>query len=277
MVLQLSLASTVKLNNGVEVPLLGLGVYQSPPGKTTRDAAKYALECGYRLVDTARIYGNEQDVGQAIHESGLARKEVFVTTKLWNSDHGYDSTIRACEESLRRLGLSYLDLYLIHWPVPGLRRESWKAMVKLLKEGKCRVIGVSNYTIGHLRELLADSEVVPAVNQVEFHPFLYQRELLDYCRSQKIQLEAYSPLTRGERLNHPSVVGIARRHGRTPAQVLIRWGLQHSIVAIPKSVRKERILENSRIFDFSLAPEDMRLLDSLNENYRTCWDPTGIQ
>jgi len=273
---QLSSGATVKLNNGVDIPLLGLGVYQSPPGKTTQDAVRHALKCGYRLVDTARIYGNEQDVGLAIRESGSPREEVFVTTKLWNSDHGYDSTIRACEESLRRLGLNYLDLYLIHWPVSGVRNESWKAMEKLLKDGKCRAIGVSNYTINHLSEMLASSNTIPAVNQVEFHPFLYQQKLLEYCRGHGIQLEAYSPLTRGERLNHPKVVEIAREHGRTPAQILVRWAVQHSVVAIPKSVRNERILENSRVFDFTLSPSEMKALDSLNEDFRTCWDPSNL-
>ncbi len=270
---QLELASRTKLNNGIEIPILGLGVYQSPPGKVSRDGVKYALEFGYRLVDTARIYGNEQDVGQAIHESGIRRDEVFVTTKLWNGDHGYDSTLRAFEESLRRLGLKYVDLYLVHWP-ETLRQESWGAMIRLLKEGKCRAIGVSNYTIKHLEELLAGSDVVPAVNQVEFHPFLYQKKLLDYCQLHGIQLEAYSPLTRGQRLDDPKIVGLAKKHGRTPAQVLIRWALQHSLVAIPKSVRKERILENSGVFDFALSPDEMSSLDSLNEDFRTCWDPT---
>ena len=273
---QLSSAATVKLNNGVEIPFLGLGVYQSPPGETTQDAVKHALKCGYRLVDTARVYGNEQDVGLALRESGLPREEVFVTTKLWNSDHGYDSTIRACEESLRRLGLKYLDLYLVHWPVSGVRNESWRAMEKLLRDGKCRAIGVSNYTINHLNDLLASSNTIPAVNQVEFHPFLYQQKLLEYCQGHGIQLEAYSPLTRGERLNHPKVVEIAKKHLRTPAQILIRWAVQHSVVAIPKSVRNERILENSRVFDFTLSTNEMNALDSLNEDFRTCWDPSNL-
>ena len=273
---QISSAATVKLNNGVEIPFLGLGVYQSPPGKTTQDAVRHALKCGYRLVDTARVYGNEQDVGLALRESGLPREEVFVTTKLWNSDHGYDSTIRACEESLRRLGLKYLDLYLVHWPVSGVRNESWRAMEKLLRDGKCRAIGVSNYTINHLNDLLASSNTVPAVNQVEFHPFLYQQKLFEYCRGHGIQLEAYSPLTRGERLNHPKVVEIAKKHLRTPAQILIRWAVQHSVVAIPKSVRNERILENSRVFDFTLSTNEMNALDSLNEDFRTCWDPSNL-
>ncbi len=272
--MQLDLASSVRLNNGVEVPILGLGVYQSPPGKITRDAVKYAFEYGYRLVDTARIYGNEQDVGLAIRDSGVRREDVFVTTKLWNSDHGYDSTLRAFEESLRRLGLKYVDLYLIHWP-ETLRQESWRAMIRLLKEGKCRAIGVSNYTIRHLEQLIASSDAVPAVNQVEFHPFLYQKNLLEYCESHGIQLEAYSPLTRGERLNDPNIVEIAKKQHRTPAQVLVRWALQHSLVAIPKSVRKERIFENSRVFDFTLSTDDMDTLDFLNQDFRTCWDPTN--
>lgn len=273
---QLSSATTVKLNNGVDIPLLGLGVYQSPPGNTTQDAVRHALECGYRLIDTARVYGNEKDVGLAIRESGLPREEVFVTTKLWNSDHGYDSTIRACEESLRRLGLKYLDLYLIHWPVSSFRNESWRAMERLLRDGKCRAIGVSNYTINHLNELLASSDTVPAVNQVEFHPFLYQQKLLEYCRGHGIQLEAYSPMTRGERLGDPKVVEIAKRNMRTPAQTLIRWCLQHSVVAIPKSVRKERILENRKALDFTLSSSEMKVLDSLNEDFRTCWDPSNL-
>ncbi len=274
--LQLSSASVFKMNNGVEIPVLGIGLYQSPAGRATQEAVRYALEAGYRLLDTAQIYGNERDVGQALRESGLRRDEVFITTKLWNDDHGYNSTIQACEESLRRLGLSHLDLYLVHWPVQGLRRESWKAMAKLLKEGKCRSVGVSNYTIRHLSELLHESDTVPSVNQVEFHPFLYQEELLEYCRGQNILLEAYSPLTRGKRLDHPKIQTIAREHRGTPAQVLIRWALQHSLAVIPKSVHRDRILENSRVFDFTLSAENMEVLDSLNENYRTCWDPTNV-
>ncbi len=274
--LQLSIQSKAKLNNGVEIPFLGLGVYQSPAGEATRNAVKWALEYGYRHVDTARIYGNEKDVGLGLRESGVPREEVFITTKLWNSDHGYEPALLACQESLSRLGLSYVDLYLIHWPEPRTRGETWKAMVKLHNDGKCRAIGVSNYTIRHLKELLGGSDVVPAVNQVEFHPFLFQKGLLDFCRASKIQLEAYSPLTRAERLNHTKVLAIAAGHKRSPAQVLIRWSLQHGLVAIPKSIRRERILENSRVFDFSLTGEEMETLNSLNEGYRTSWDPTNM-
>jgi len=260
----------------VKIPWLGLGVYQASAGQGTQNAVKAAFDCGYRLIDTARIYGNEQDVGIAVRQSGLPRDEIFVTTKLWNSDHGYDSTLRAFQESLRRLGLTYVDLYLIHWPQPGIRTETWKAMIKLLKEGKVRSIGVSNYTIGHLKELLGESDVTPDVNQVEFHPFLYQKDLLEFCRRNKIQLEAYSPLTRGQRLDDPTIKNIATKHSRTAAQILIRWCLQHNAVAIPKSSMKERILENSKVFDFELKPEEMRQLDSLSEDMRTNWDPTNV-
>lgn len=270
------MGSKAKLNNGVEIPYLGLGVYQSPPGKITKNAVRFALETGYRHVDTARIYGNEADVGEAVRESGLNREEVFVTTKLWNSDQGVDSTLRACEASLRRLGLRYVDLYLIHFPVPETRNDSWKAMETLLKNGKCRAVGVSNFMISHLNELLENTDLVPAINQVEVHPFLYQKELLDYCRGQGIQVEAYSPLARSERLNNSILVSVARKNRKSSAQVMIRWGLQHGLVVIPKSTREDRIRENSQVFDFDLAPEDMRVLDGLNENLRTNWDPTGV-
>jgi len=257
------------------IPRLGLGVYQSPPGQLTQRAVEYALKIGYRHIDTARIYNNETDVGTALRKSGVKREDVFITTKLWNSDHGYETSIKACEDSLKRLGLKYLDLYLIHWPVPEIRNESWDALSKLLKDGKCRSIGVSNYTIQHLTELLEDADVVPMVNQVEFSPFLYQKQLLDYCEKNKIQVEAYSPLTQGAKLNHPTIQQVAKKHNKTPAQVLIRWSLQHNLVAIPKSVREERIKENSQVFDYNLTSEDMRILDSLDENFRNSWDPTN--
>jgi methylglyoxal/glyoxal reductase len=273
---ELGLQSKVKLNNGVEMPVLGLGVYQSPPGRATQSAVRSALRLGYRHVDTARIYGNEADVGQAIRDSGIPREEIFVTTKLWNSEQGYESAIRACDASLKRLGLAYLDLYLIHFPVPETRTESWKAMETLLRNGKCRAVGVSNFMINHLKELSATSDLVPAVNQVEFHPFLYQKELLEYCHADTIQVEAYSPLARAERLNNPKLIALATKYSRTPAQIMIRWGLQHGLVVIPKSTREERIRENSQVFDFSLSAGDMRVLDGLNENLRTNWDPTTV-
>jgi diketogulonate reductase-like aldo/keto reductase len=269
-----TIQSRIRLNNGVEIPRLGLGVYQSPPGRITQHAVRYALNIGYRHIDTAFIYGNESDVGKAVHKSGLERDEVFITTKLWNTrDVQYDTALRSCEDSLRRLGLGYVDLYLIHWPVRGIGNntiEIWKAMVNLLREGKARAIGVSNFSIDDLKQILNDSDVLPAVNQVEFHPFLYQKDLLSFCDRNSIQLEAYSPLTRGMRLNHPTIVNIAKKYdNKTPAQILIRWSLQHNLVVIPKSIHEERILENSQVFDFELEDEDMKHLDSLNENLQT--------
>lgn len=265
--------STVRLAGGVEMPVLGLGVWQTAAGAETRTAVRTALEAGVRLVDTARIYQNEADVGAALRESGIPRDRIFVTTKLWNSDHGFDRTLRACDQSLARLGLEQLDLYLVHWPAAG-RRETWRAMERLLAEGKARAIGVSNYTVRHLAELLEHCQIAPAVNQVEFNPFLHQRELLDYCRARDIQLEAYGPLVRGHRMDHPVVERTARKHGRTPAQVLIRWGIQHELVTIPKSARPGRIRENADVFGFALDAQDMAALDALDEGYRTAWDPT---
>lgn len=266
----LTLESNTKLNNGIGIPLLGLGVYQSPPGKTTERAVSYALKIGYRHFDTASLYGNESDVGNALRQSGRRREEVFIATKVWNSEQGYDTTLQAYERSLRRLGLTYVDLYLIHWPVQGMSMETWKAMIHILQEGKARAIGVSNYTIADLQQILHNSkDVVPAVNQVEFHPFLYHRQLLEFCKNNNIQLEAYSPLTRGKRLDHQTIVEIAKKYNKTSAQVLIRWSLQHGAVVIPKSIHEDRITENSQVFDFQLEPDDMSLLDSLNENLQT--------
>jgi diketogulonate reductase-like aldo/keto reductase len=271
---EMKINTKIKLNNGVEMPIFGLGTYQMQNGKETYQAVLYALQIGYRLIDTAKMYGNEKDVGESLRESGVPREEVFVTTKLWNSDHGYQSTIDACNRSLKTLGLSHLDLYLIHWPVGGLRNETWKAMESLLKAGKCRSIGVSNYMIWHLKELLENSSTTPAVNQVEFSPYLYQKDLLEFCRSHNIQLEAYSPLTKGHKLKDPKLMAIASKYSKTSAQILIRWALQYQVVVIPKSSRKERIRENSEVFDFSISADDMKVLDSFNQGLRTSWDPS---
>lgn len=272
----LALDSRVTLNDGTKMPVLGLGVWQAAAGKETRRAVASALEIGYRLIDTAKLYGNEKDVGIAVRESGIPRDDIFVTTKLWNSDHGYESALRAFERSRRELGFDAVDLYLIHWPVPGLRHESWKALLRLRDQGLVHSIGVSNYTIRHLEELLPVSPVPPSVNQVEFHPFLYQAKLLEFCRGRGIQIEAYSPLTKGYRLNDAVVAQIAAKYGRTPAQVLIRWSLQHGLVVIPKSVRPERIRENAQVFDFDLRREDMDLLDALDERAHTAWNPDDL-
>jgi diketogulonate reductase-like aldo/keto reductase len=270
----LTIGSTVALRGGVRMPLLGLGVWQSSPGDETRQAVLAALRAGYRLVDTARAYRNEEDVGAAIRECGLPRDEIFVTTKLWNSDHGFDSTLRACDDSLRRLALERLDLYLIHWPVQGLRQETWRAMERLLAEGRTRAIGVSNYTVRHLDELLAHAATPPSVNQVELHPFLHQRALVDHCRVHRIQVQAYAPLVRGHRMDDPVLGRVAARHGRTPAQILVRWSLQHGFATIPKSVHARRIVENADVYGFELDRDDMAALDALDEGYRTSWDPT---
>jgi diketogulonate reductase-like aldo/keto reductase len=269
-----TLRSTVTLRGGVEIPAVGLGVYQSRPGAETREAVRVALELGYRHVDTARAYGNEPDVAQGIAESGVPRSEVFVTTKLWNSDHGYDETLRACDASLARLGVEQVDLYLVHWPVQGLRHHTWRAMERLKADGKARAIGVSNFTVRHLEELLAAAREPPAVNQVELHPFLAQPELVSWCASHGVVVEAYAPLVKARRMDDPVLRRVAAKHGRTVAQVLVRWSLQHGFVVIPKSVRRERIEENADVFGFTLDAGDMTALDGLDQGYRTSWDPT---
>ena len=264
----------ISLATGASIPQVGLGVYQSPQGAATRGAVTAALELGYRHIDTARIYRNEADVGAAIKEGSVARDQVFVTTKLWNDDQGYDSALRALDASLARLGLDYVDLYLIHWPVPGKRRDSWRALERAHADGRARAIGVSNYLVPHLRELLGEAKVAPHVNQIELTPFLQRRDTRALCRDHNIVIEAYSPLTRGERLAHSTVVAIARAVGRSPAQVLLRWGLQHGHVILPKSVHRDRIAENAAVFDFALDAAAMAQLDGLEEGLATGWDPS---
>jgi methylglyoxal/glyoxal reductase len=270
------ITSTSTLNNGRTIPLLGLGVFRSGAGKSTQDAVRWALEAGYRHVDTAHIYGNEADVGKALRASGIPREQVFVTTKLWNDDQGYDETLRAFDMSLETLGTGYVDLYLMHWPVPGRRLHSWRAMEQLAAQGRCRAIGVSNFSERHLKELLITSKVVPAVNQIELHPFLQQRETVECCRVNGIAVEAYSPLTKGRRLDHPELAGVARDVGRTPAQILIRWSLQHGFVVLPKSAKRARVIENAGVFDFELDQSHMARLDALEENLHTAWDPSDV-
>jgi methylglyoxal/glyoxal reductase len=274
------LSSRVRLNQGTELPVLGLGVFQSPPGPETRQAVDWALKAGYRLIDTAAMYGNEADVGAAVRASGIPREEIFVTTKLWHTDHGFEAAQRAGRRSLETLGLEYIDLYLIHWPranPPSQRLDTWRALEQLREEGVCRAIGVSNYTIRHLEELVGHSRITPAVNQVEFHPFIYDPELLAYCSEHGVQVEAYSPLTRNRRLDDPTVATVARAHARSSAQVLIRWGLQHDVVEIPKSIREARIRENAQVFDFTLTAEEVSQLDALRDRRRvTQWDPAEI-
>jgi len=272
--MNLSLLSTQTLNNDVTIPIFGLGVWRTSPGSETLKAVLHALSVGYRHIDTAHFYKNESDVGEAIRQSGLIRTEIFVATKLWNDDHGYDRAIKALTKSLTDLRLDRIDLYLIHYPVSKLRRESWQALETLYEEGKCRAIGVSNYTIRHLEELLGYAKIKPVVNQVEFHPWLYQKELLDFCRKHGIAVEAYSPLTKGQKMNDPKLAVIAKKNGRSPAQILIRWGLQHGLIEIPKSAKPTRIDENANVFDFELSNDDMHELDSFHSDFRVAWDPT---
>lgn len=273
----MDIKTTVTLNNGVKIPVLGLGVFRSPAGKTTRQAVKCALEEGYRHIDTAHIYGNEADVGKAVAASNIPREEIFITTKLWNADQGYKPTLQACELSLRKMNLDYVDLYLMHWPVQDLRLESWKAMERLLAEGKCRSIGVSNFMVRHLEELIDNSEVVPAANQIELSPYNYRQrqDLIKLCTLKNIVIEAYSPLTKGRKLGDPRLVNIAEKYKKTAAQILIRWALEKNFVVLPKSVQAKRIKENSAIFDFAISVEDMDVLDGFNENLVTGWDPTN--
>jgi diketogulonate reductase-like aldo/keto reductase len=264
---------SLPLRTGAHIPLIGLGVWQSARGKTTREAVLSALRRGYRHIDTARIYGNEHDVGEGVKASGVPRAEIFVTTKLWNDDQGYDAALRAFNGSLDRLGLDYVDLYLIHWPVAGKRLDSWRALETIFADKRARAIGVSNYLVPHLEELLAKANVVPAVNQIEVHPFLQQRETRAFCKTQGIVVEAYSPLTHGTRIDDPVVAEAARGVKRTSAQVLLRWGVQHGMVVLPKSVREGRIAENAKVFDFELDAGAMKRLDALDEGAATGWDP----
>ena len=266
-------SASVVLNTGARLPQVGLGVWQAPRGSGTRGAVEAALRSGYRHVDTASIYGNEADVGAAVRASGLPREEVFVTTKLWNADQGHDSALRAFDQSLERLGLAYVDLYLLHWPVAGKRLDSWRALERLHDEGRARAIGVSNFLRPHLEELLGRARVVPAANQIELSPFLQRRETVAFCRQHGIAVEAYSPLTRGERLDDPVVLEVANGSGRSPAQVLLRWGVQHGFVVLPKSTRPQRIAENAALFDFALGASEMAALDGLEEGLTTGWDP----
>jgi len=267
--------TTLPLVTGAHIPQIGLGVWQSPRGAATRDAVTAALELGYRHVDTARIYQNEADVGAAVTASSVPRADVFVTTKLWNDDQGYDSALRALDASLGRLGLDYVDLYLIHWPVQGKRRDSWRALEKAFADGKAKAIGVSNYLVPHLRELLGEAKVKPHVNQIELTPFLQRRDTRALCKEHGIVVEAYSPLTRGARLDDPTIAAIARDVKRTPAQVLLRWGIQHGHVILPKSVTRARIAENAALFDFALDAAQLARLDGLEEGLSTGWDPDG--
>ena len=264
---------TFKLHNGVEMPYFGLGVYLSDDGQEVIDAVKWALQDGYRHVDTASIYKNETGVGQGIRESSVAREEVFLVSKVWNSDQGYDSTLKAFDDSLARLGTDYLDLYLIHWPVAGKYKDTWRALERLYKEKRIRSIGVSNFLQHHLEDLLTTAEIVPMVNQMEFHPYLVQQDLLEYCRDNRIQYEAWSPMMQGKIFAMDVFKEMAKKYGKSIAQIVLRWDLQKGVVTIPKSSKKERIASNADIFDFELSAEDVAFLDNLDRGQRFGPDP----
>jgi 2,5-diketo-D-gluconate reductase A len=264
----------ITLNDGSSIPQVGLGVWQTPPEDTERAAAA-ALEAGYRHIDTAAAYGNERGVGQAVANSGLPREDVFITTKLWNADQGYDTTLKAFDASVARLGVDYLDLYLIHWPMPSRNTfvDTFKAFSRLRDERRIRSIGVSNFEPEHLRILVDATGIVPAVNQVELHPMLQQQSLREAHSQLGIATEAWSPLGQGSLLSNPSVTAVAERHGKTPAQVLIRWHMQLGNIVIPKSVTPERIVSNFDVFDLELSEQDMTSISSLGDGTRLGPDP----
>jgi diketogulonate reductase-like aldo/keto reductase len=269
--------SSVKLSNGVEMPLLGLGVFKSKEGSEIERAVKFALESGYRSIDTAAMYQNERGVGNAVINSGVPRQEIFLTTKIWNSDQGYQSTFRAFEQSLEKLQTNYIDLYLIHWPKGELSLETWNAMVELYEKGKIRAIGVSNFLMHHLKYLMEHAPgIKPMVNQVEFHPRLVQPELLKFCHENQIQPEAWTPIMQGIVNDIPVLQALSVKYQKSPVQVVLRWDIQKGVVTIPKSVTPERIMHNADIFDFELSPEDMVKIDQLDKSARIGADPDNF-
>jgi len=269
-----ALTRSAALANGARMPSLGLGLFKMTDLEA-ETAVRDALEIGYRHFDTAKYYGNEAAVGRAIANSGIDRRDVFITTKLWNDDHGHDEAWRAFDRSLKELGMEHVDLYLVHWP-KGERRGTWRAMEEILASGRARAIGVSNYTVRHLEEMDGYADVPPMVDQVESSPFLYQKELLDYCRPRGIIVEGHSPLARGSRLSDPRLAEVAKRSSATPAQTMLAWALAKGIVVIPKTTKRERMVENAGALDVRLSERDVEALDALDENLHMTWDPAGI-
>ncbi|WP_293297878.1 aldo/keto reductase [Allomuricauda sp.] len=270
------LQGSFELHNGVQMPYLGLGVYLSKDGEEVINAVKEALNHGYRHIDTAAIYENEEGVGEGIRQSNVPREDVFLVSKVWNTDQGYEATLKAFEASLNRLGTDYLDLYLIHWPKGDLSKDTWRALERLYREKRVRAIGVSNFLKHHLEDLLDTAEIVPMVNQMEFHPYLVQQELMDFCSSHQIQYEAWSPLMQGNIFDLDIMKDMAAKYNKTIAQIVLRWDLQKGVVTIPKSSKKERIKANSELFDFTLSDEDVKLLDSLDKGKRFGPDPDNF-
>lgn len=263
------------LNNDVKMPLFGLGAWDMY-GKEAEQATLDALEIGYRLIDTAAMYNNEKEIGNAVRKSGIRRNEIFVTTKVANSQQGYDATLKAFDASMKRLNIDYIDVYLIHWPVKNKRKKTWKALEKLFIDKRVKAIGVANYLLLFLKELATYSTIIPAVNQIEFSPWLYLKDELQYCNEHNIQLQSYSPLTRGKKFNDKRLLQLCNKYGKTPAQIILRWNIEHNISTIPKSSNKKRLQENFNIFDFTLSKEDVQLMDSFNENFRIVENPIDM-
>jgi methylglyoxal/glyoxal reductase len=272
----LSLSSTAALANGVKMPRIGLGVFKVEKEEELITAVKAAIEKGYRSIDTASIYGNEEWVGEAIRQSGINREDIFVTSKVWNADQGYEATREALNSSLNKMGLEYLDLYLIHWPVEGKYTDTWRALEDLYKEGKLKAIGVSNFQIHHLENLLETAEIKPMINQIELHPKLAQADLRAFAAKHDMHIEAWAPLMQGGLFENEILKGLAEKHGKSIAQIVLRWHLQNGIIVIPKSTKPHRIEENADLFDFDLSQQDMELIDSLNENLRVGPDPDNF-
>ncbi len=268
-----NISSATKLHNGVKMPVLGLGVYKAENGTEVIQAIHHAFEAGYRHIDTASFYENEGGVGEAIQTSGINRSDIFLTTKVWNNDQGFESTLKAFDVSLSKLGTEYVDLYLIHWPVPGKFPETWRALEQLYDEGRVKAIGVSNFLVHHLDNIIKNCRIKPMVVQNEFHPRLVQQPLLNFCLENDIQYEAWSPLMRGHILQNKTLQSIGEKYGKTAAQVVLRWDLQKGVVTIPKSVHRERIIENAEIFDFRLSEHEVREIDTLDTAERTGADP----
>ena len=280
----LNLKSTYKLSNGVEIPMVGFGTWQTPNGETAISSVEEALKVGYRHIDTAAIYGNEESVGTAIKNSGIDRKEIFVTSKVWNSNQGYESTLKAFEESLKKLQLDYLDLYLIHWPVPKIFKETWeetsigtwRAIEELYKAGKIRAIGVSNFKSHHIKNLIDNCEIVPMVNQIQLSPGIDQKETIQYCKENNILVEAYSPLATGKIFNVKEIIDMAARYNKSVSQIALRWSIQNGYLPLPKSVTLNRIKENLEIFDFEISKEDMEFINNLTDTGVTKIDSDNI-
>lgn len=271
-----SLSDTVEIAPGVRMPRLGLGTFRSDAGTPVENEVRWALDIGYRGIDTASMYGNEESVGKAIRDSGVPREELFVATKLWNDEQGYEEALAACDRSLKRLRMDHVDLYLIHWPMPPTMRDTWRAMEKLRSDGYVRSIGVCNFLVPRLQELMEFGDVPPAVDQVEHHPYVQQPELRDFCAQSGITMQAWAPIMRGGVNDITEIVEIAEAHGKTPAQVSIRWILQHGVTTIPKSVHRERIVENADVYDFELSDEEMARIDGVDRDQHMGRDPESF-